>query len=100
MFKRLISLSLFAMTAATLVSLSRQLRRQAGDERADAGRQGAPLPVHTWEGEGGALPATGAQMGPDPVVPASETSSAPMRDEERASEGAPREGANLPGAIH
>jgi len=24
--------------------------------------------VQTWEGEGGALPVTGAQLGPDPAV--------------------------------
>jgi hypothetical protein len=32
-----------------------------------------PVPVQTWEGEGGALPATGAQMGPDPAVTAPRT---------------------------
>jgi hypothetical protein len=59
-----------------------------------------PLPVHTWEGEGGALPATGAQMGPDPMVPASSAAPEALRDEERADAGAPREGADAPGAFH
>ena len=32
-----------------------------------------PVPVQTWEGEGGALPATGSHLGPDPaVIPSSE----------------------------
>ncbi|HJV61913.1 MAG TPA: hypothetical protein VJ743_13270 [Albitalea sp.] len=67
MTKRLISVGLFALTAGTLWSLSRQLQRRG---RHDTPRA-KPVPVQTWEGEGGALPATGAQMGPDPVVPAS-----------------------------
>jgi hypothetical protein len=73
MTKRLISLALFGLTAGTLWSLSQQLRRGARTERVKA----KPVPVQTWEGEGGALPATGAQMGPDPVVPASTTAARP-----------------------
>ena len=69
MIKRLISASLFALTAGTLWSLSRQLRQRTAAQTPKA----KPVPVQTWEGEGGALPATGAQMGPDPVVPASTT---------------------------
>lgn len=65
--KRLISIALFGLTAATLWELSRQLRR--GRHDADDGLH--PERVQTWEGEGGALPTTGAQLGPDPVVPAS-----------------------------
>jgi hypothetical protein len=67
--KRLISLTLFGLTVGTLWSLSRQLR-EAGHREA-ARPKAKPVPVQTWEGEGGALPATGSQMGPDPVVPAS-----------------------------
>ena len=70
--KRLISLALFGLTAGTLWSLSKQLRRAGPSEPLKV----KPVPVQTWEGEGGALPATGAQMGPDPVVP---TSAAPAR---------------------
>jgi len=79
--KRLISLALFGLTAGTLWSLSKQLRRAGGKELVKA----KPMPVQTWEGEGGALPATGAQMGPDPVVPAS---------------AAPARPADGPGTVH
>jgi hypothetical protein len=65
--KRLISIALFGLTAATLWELSRQLRRQPSERDDDI----HPERVQTWEGEGGALPTTGAQLGPDPVVPAS-----------------------------
>jgi hypothetical protein len=73
--KRMISLALFGLTAGTLWSLSRQLRQAGRTEPPKA----KPVPVQTWEGEGGALPATGAQMGPDPVIPAS---AAPARPED------------------
>jgi hypothetical protein len=71
--KRLISIALFGLTAATLWELSRQLRRGQQPRHDDR----APVPVHTWEGEGGALPTTGAQLGPDPVVPASVAAARP-----------------------
>jgi hypothetical protein len=70
--KRLISLALFGLTAGTVWSLSRQLRQT----RSEAPKA-KPVPVQTWEGEGGALPATGAQMGPDPVIPASASPARP-----------------------
>ena len=79
MTKRLISVGLFALTAGTLWSLSQQLRRSQREAP-----KAKPVPVQTWEGEGGALPATGAQMGPDPVVPAGTL---------------PRAG-DLPGTVH
>jgi hypothetical protein len=66
--KRLISIALFGLTAATLWELSRQLRRGRPGHADDDVH---PVRVQTWEGEGGALPTTGAQLGPDPVVPAS-----------------------------
>ncbi|HUG24783.1 hypothetical protein [Piscinibacter sp.] len=65
MTKRLIEFTLLALAAGTLLSLRRQAQR-----RADT-RRGEPAPVQTWEGEGGALPASGPQTGPGPVVPAS-----------------------------
>lgn len=71
--KRLISIALFGLTAATLWELSRQLRRG----RLHADDEVHPVRVHTWEGEGGALPTTGAQLGPDPVVPASTAATRP-----------------------
>ena len=63
MTNRLISFALFGITAGTLWSLSRQLR-----ERRQDSPKAKPVPVQTWEGEGGALPFTGAQLGPDPAV--------------------------------
>lgn len=73
MIRQVISAGLFALTVGTLWSLSRQLNRKASE---DAGRR-PQAPMQTWEGEGGALPATGAQMGPDPVVPASAAAAEP-----------------------
>ncbi|HEY0856512.1 MAG TPA: hypothetical protein VGE16_05620 [Albitalea sp.] len=67
MIRQVISAGLFALTVGTLWSLSRQLNRKHSEDAAKRPH----APVHTWEGEGGALPATGPQMGPDPVVPAS-----------------------------
>jgi len=64
MANRLFSFALFGITAGTLWSLSRQLRE---GRRQDATKP-KPMPVQTWEGEGGALPLTGAQLGPDPAV--------------------------------
>jgi hypothetical protein len=66
MTKRLLEFTLLALAIGTLWSL----RRQAAQRRFEMGRR-EPAPVQTWEGEGGALPTTGAQTGPDPVVPAS-----------------------------
>ena len=71
--KRLISIALFGLTAATLWELSKQLRRG----RPDADDDVHPVRVQTWEGEGGALPTTGAQLGPDPIVPASTAAARP-----------------------
>ena len=73
MIRQVISAGLFALTVGTLWSLSRQLNRTYSG---DAGKR-SQAPMQTWEGEGGALPATGAQMGPDPVVPASAAAAKP-----------------------
>ena len=64
MANRFLPFVVLAAAAGTLWSLRRQ-------RRSDAGSQSGATPVQTWEGEGGALPATGAQLGPDPVVTAS-----------------------------
>lgn len=64
MIKRLISVGLFALTAGTLWSLNRQVRQSGRQEVPKA----KPVPEQRWEGEGGALPTTGAQTGPDPAV--------------------------------
>ena len=64
MANRLLSLVVLAVATGAIVSLQRQSRRRPAAEPGKA----KPVPVQTWEGEGGALPATGAQMGPDPAV--------------------------------
>lgn len=64
MANRLVSLVALVVATSAWVSLSRQNRRRALQEPPKA----KPVPVQTWEGEGGALPATGAQLGPDPTV--------------------------------
>jgi hypothetical protein len=64
MIKRMISLGLIGLTVGTLWSLNKQLRQSRRHESAKA----KPVPVQTWEGEGGALPVTGAQTGPDPSI--------------------------------
>jgi len=64
MIKRMISTALFGLTIGTLWSLSSQLRQA---RRQDLPKE-KPMPVQTWEGEGGALPVTGAQTGPDPAI--------------------------------
>ena len=76
MIKRLISLGLFGLTVGTLWSLSKQLQ-QAGRQELTKVK---PEPMQRWEGEGGALPITGAQTGPDPVIAQTTTQKA---DEEQ-----------------
>ncbi len=61
----IVRLAIVAVVSGTLWSL-RQQARQRQAERAQA----QPTEEQTWEGEGGALPATGSQTGPDPASPA------------------------------
>ena len=66
MFNRLISAALVGLAVGTLYSLNKQWQ----DRRksfADASAAKHPR-EQVWEGEGGALPVTGAQLGPDPAV--------------------------------
>jgi hypothetical protein len=63
MTRTLARLALAAIVGGALWSLRRQTGRQDTQTKA---KQPA---VQTWEGEGGALPTTGSQMGPDPVSP-------------------------------
>jgi hypothetical protein len=64
MSNRLVSfVALIAATGAIVA-----LRRSSRARSSLASDRAAPTPVQTWEGEGGALPATGAQMGPDPAL--------------------------------
>ena len=66
MIRTLARLALAGVVGGAIWSLRRQSANRSDNERPKA-----KLPaVQTWEGEGGALPATGSQMGPDPVSPA------------------------------
>jgi hypothetical protein len=64
MARKLAQLALVAIVGGTLWSLRRQINRAA-----PANPKAKHPAVQTWEGEGGALPATGPQMGPEPVLP-------------------------------
>ena len=44
-------------------------RWQSGRPTREIKGAAKPLEVATWESEGGALRGTGAQLGPDPVLP-------------------------------
>ena len=62
--RKLAQLALVAIVGGTLWSLRRQLSGPSLE------KPKAKQPAEqTWEGEGGALPATGSQMGPNPVLP-------------------------------
>jgi hypothetical protein len=65
MIRFLSSVLLAGVATGTLVSLARQrnLWRSGSSE-------GSRLAQQTWEGEGGALPETGSQLGPDPALSA------------------------------
>ena len=64
MANRLFSVAVLALATGTLLSMRRQSQRR----RATLHAKPKPEPVQIWEGEGGALPTTGAQLGPDPQV--------------------------------
>jgi hypothetical protein len=64
MTSKLARLALAAVIGGTLWSLRRQFMRQ--ELETPKAKQPA---VQTWEGEGGALPATGSHMGPEPALP-------------------------------
>ena len=57
MANRLVSLVVLVLATSAWVALTRQAPPKA-----------KPVTEQTWEGEGGALPVTGAHMGPDPTV--------------------------------
>ncbi len=66
MNRNLYHLALAALFTGTVWSL----RRQGQQKRQAALRSKAkPEAVQTWEHEGGALPRTGSQMGPNPSLP-------------------------------
>jgi hypothetical protein len=63
MIRLLSSLLVVGVAAGTLTSLARQRSLWRTREFEGLGQQ-------TWEGEGGALPETGSQLGPDPALSA------------------------------
>lgn len=67
--KKLLLVALAGMTQAWLFA-QLQAKRQRQHLKASMTKV-KPTVVQTWEGEGGALRVTGAQMGPDPSVPPS-----------------------------
>jgi hypothetical protein len=64
MANRLVSLVVLVLATSAWVALRRSSQVRGGQQPPRA----KPVPVQTWEGEGGALPVTGAHMGPDPTV--------------------------------
>jgi hypothetical protein len=80
MTNRLVSLAVLVLATSACVALVRQSQRRRLQEPPKA----KPVPVQTWEGEGGALPVTGAHMGPDPTV-----TPQPNPDDAREAEAAP-----------
>lgn len=58
--KHLTMAALFATAAYVLKTMVERERSRLRDP------ERRPAPTQTWEGEGGALPVTGAQMGPNP----------------------------------
>lgn len=72
MLKRLIETALVGLAIGTLYSLNKQWQSR---RRTSAEGLAAKHPrEQVWEGEGGALPVTGAQLGPDPAVVPTATS--------------------------
>lgn len=64
MIRKFAQVALIAVVGGALWSL----RRQGSNRTPDQPKVKHPA-VQTWEGEGGALPATGSQTGPNPVLP-------------------------------
>ena len=65
MLRTLARVALVGIAGGALWSLRRHVGLQDDEQRPRAKHPA----VQTWEGEGGALPATGSQMGPEPVLP-------------------------------
>ncbi len=59
----------FTAIAAALYLIWQWDERRRERERLLRTAKAKPEEVTTWEGEGGALRATGAQLGPDPMLP-------------------------------
>jgi hypothetical protein len=66
MNKNLYRFTLMALFTGTVWTLRRQAAQQ---HRLALQSKAKPEAVQTWEHEGGALPKTGSQMGPEPSLP-------------------------------
>ena len=64
--KAMIKKSIFLLALAALGQFWLTKQMQAQRQRAQSISKAKPERLQTWEGEGGALPVTGAQLGPDP----------------------------------
>lgn len=60
-------IALAALFTGTLWSLRQQVHRKR--QITQRNTRSKPEEVQTWEHEGGALPQTGSQMGPNPTLP-------------------------------
>jgi hypothetical protein len=67
MNKTLYRLALMALFTGAVVSLKKQAAQRRNKQALQV--KAKPPAVQTWEHEGGALPYTGSQMGPDPSLP-------------------------------
>lgn len=72
MTRKLVRFALMALGSQLLWAWRRQAQRNQGQNQTPRKRIKAPA-EQTWESEGGALRSTGAQMGPDPVLGATQT---------------------------
>jgi hypothetical protein len=63
MIRKFAQLALIAVVGGALWSLRQGSKRASNQPKVKHPAE------QTWEGEGGALPATGSQMGPNPVLP-------------------------------
>lgn len=64
---------LVPLTLLTLTGLYWAVRSLAQRGQLKSSKKSQAPAVQTWEGEGGALPTTGSQMGPDPAVTPSQS---------------------------
>lgn len=70
----LMLVALAAVSQFFVVAKLRKASRQKALKGASTPPKAKPVVVQTWEGEGGALPVTGSQLGPDPSHVAPRTS--------------------------
>ena len=63
MVRKIVQFAALAAASQILMALQRRLHRRRLHQQSSL----RPEMLHTWEGEGGALYATGPQIGPEPV---------------------------------